>query len=418
MAVQLEQTAHFDRSAPTTVRPLTVMCWVQVTTWPADTPYEWATVVYLGSTSHADWISLYIDNDGPETAYLDDSNGDIAETTDTIGIERWVFLAAAMDDDDSSTLYWRFEEDSALSSVAGTFTGTYLNQRIMIGNDPSTSGSKETLSGSVAYARLFFGLLTESEILAESQAETAVLSANADWPMADASGDDVSGNDRHLTPVEGTGSFTVVADPNITGVEPPNEGLAVFMANVNLTGAGTGDYSGTTEFGLDVNMEAAGIAPPIPTGSTQFSVDMTVEGTGGTLYQGATDFDLGVKLTGPILHGPLVTEDIDLPGVITDLPEPVRVSIWLVDSNRDFVHGFVTSFVSDGSEFVIVPPHDFDLNLVTSIWRRNLTPNSHITPAGTLYKRVLYMRDSPVAVDFFEVPDEDGPFVLPDLVLS
>lgn len=416
MAVQLESGAHFNRDAAPPAFPLTVTCWVQINTWPvADPGYRWSNIVYFGATSNSGMRELYIDTSGIQNVYAFSHDiGDVAETT-VVGEEIWVFLAITIDANDFLNLYWRFEDDDVLSSASGDSGETYTPERIMLGRTPATSSSQITLEGSLAFVRVFDSELTEAQVLAESESETAVLTAWADWPMSDTTGDDVSGNDRDLTPVEDGGTFTVVGDPQVT--EPPNTGFGVFTLELNLEGEGTGDYSATGQYNLGLEFQGAGIAPAIPEGTGQYNLDLAMSGTGATLYQGSGAFDLGLNMFGPIPRGTIVVENVDIPGVSENLPYDIEVRLTLVDSNKREIRGYFIDPTTGDS--TVVPDHRFFLNPVTSQWSLPFLSTDNITPQGSLYRRMLLIGKSIVATDYFEVPDFlESPLALPDLVTS
>lgn len=415
MAVQLESGAHFNRDAASPSFPLTVMCWVNIVVWPVPDPgYLWSNIVYFGATSNSGMRELYLDTSGIQNMYAFSADiGDVAETAE-VGEEVWVFLAMTIDASDFLNLYWRFEGDDVLSTDSGDSGETYTPERIMLGRTPSTSSSQVPLEGSLAFVRVFDSELTEGQVLTESESETAVLTAWAEWPMSDTTGDDVSGNGRDLTPVADGGSFTVVSDPQVT--EPPNLGSSFFQFSIVMDGAGTGDYSGTAQYNLDLGLQAAGIAPAIPSGTAQYNLDIVGEGTGAILYQGTGAYDLGLNMFGPIPKGTIVVENIDLPGIEDNLPFPIEVRLTLVDTNKREVLGYFTD--PNTGESTIVPDHRFFLNLVTSQWSLPFLSTDNISPTGAMYRRTLLIGKGIVGTDYFEVPGNlTGPLALPDLVL-
>lgn len=413
MAVELEPNAYFDRAAATPDLPFTATLWLNVGTWVDGPAYRWSTIIYFGADSALNLRELYIDNDSNMSVL--GYGGGVDLSTDHVGEETWVFLAMVLSSTGTFTLYWRFEGETALTSVSDESGTTFDNGHLSLGFSPDTTNQHLSLAGSSAYVRVFDSELSEAQVLTESESETAVLSAWAEWPMADTTGDDVSGNNRDLTPIEDGGSFTVVGDPQVA--DPPNQGSGTYIFDITMAPEGTGDYSGSAQYNLDLEMQGTGVAPLIPTGTGQFNLDFQVDNTGTTEYFGTGVFDLGLTMHGPETKGVAVVENIDLPGISEDLPYPIEVRLTLVDSNHREVLGYFTDRITGLT--TIVPDHRFFLNLVTSQWSLPFLPTDDIVPEGCSYRRLLLIGSSIVAADYFQVPNDlEGPLLLSGLVLS
>lgn len=413
MAVELSPNAFFDREGATPALPFTATLWLNIGEWVDGPSYRWSTLIYFGASSALRLRELYIDNDSNMSVLGYGGGADLS--TDHIGEETWVFLGVTLSSTGLFTLYWRFEHEEALQSVDDESGDVFSNEHVSLGYSPDDTSQHLHLAGTYAYVRVFDSELSEAQVLAESESTTAVLTAWADWPMVDTSGDDVSGNDRHLTPIENGGSFTVVGDPQVG--DPPHSGSGAFIFNTGMEAEGTGDYSGSAEYNLDLDMQSTGIAPPIPTGTGQFNLSFQVDNLGEVQYSGSAAFDLGVNFRGPFVRGTVVVENIDLPGIAENLPYPIEVRLTLVDGNHREVRGYFTDRFTGLT--TLVPDHRFFLNLVTSQWALPFLPTDDIDPSGCSYRRMLLVGNSIVATDYFQVPNDlEGPLLLPSLVLS
>jgi hypothetical protein len=107
----------------------------------------------------------------------------------------------------------------------------------------------------------------------------------------------------------------------------------------------------------------------------------------------------------------VVTEDIDLPGIVENFTTPVTVTVSLVGANGRETHAFHTP-----SSTTLVSNNRFRLDAVSTVWSLDLLPNSELLPAGTVYRRTIAVGTRFTANDFFEVPDVGGPFTVEDLL--
>lgn len=91
-----------------------------------------------------------------------------------------------------------------------------------------------------------------------------------------------------------------------------------------------------------------------------------------------------------------VTEDVDVPGIVSSIPFTPVVGIDLITGDN---RGYVGS-----TGKTILATNSFSLNPVTSRWTVDLTPNSLITnPTGTVYRRTI-AGGGVTVTDFFDVP--------------
>lgn len=104
----------------------------------------------------------------------------------------------------------------------------------------------------------------------------------------------------------------------------------------------------------------------------------------------------------------VITETLDLPDGTA--PSGYVVTIALAGENGEEIEGFVsgenTTLVGRVRE-----------HLTDGAWSVDLIPNDDITPAGTVYKRTIEGpsgRGGARWVDYFDVPDAGGPYVLED----
>ena len=124
-------------------------------------------------------------------------------------LNTYVFLAATLSGT-SAALHYR-NVGGSMTKVTGTVAAAGTPDRITFFGRSAADGS-EWLNGTESLVRLWTSVLTDSEILAESNSATAVKAgAWGNWPFAAASLADVSGNARDLT--AGSTALASAADP-------------------------------------------------------------------------------------------------------------------------------------------------------------------------------------------------------------
>jgi hypothetical protein len=107
----------------------------------------------------------------------------------------------------------------SLTKVTGTVNTTGTPDTVtLFGRSPSDA--TEWLEGTLAYVRMWTAVLSDAEVALESQATSAVRTANlwADWSLASAALTDGSGNARTLT--AGSTALAAAADPVLSTLRP------------------------------------------------------------------------------------------------------------------------------------------------------------------------------------------------------
>lgn len=100
----------------------------------------------------------------------------------------------------------------------------------------------------------------------------------------------------------------------------------------------------------------------------------------------------------------VISEDLDVPG---GSGLTCQVEVTLVSSTRVPVTGYTSGGQTIVGRNVVTPS-------ASGSWQLDLTPNSTITPAGTLYRRVVHTPRGIVADATFDVPAAGGPYLLKD----
>lgn len=183
---------------------------------------------------------------------------DLAKSgTDLFGLTitqgKWYYVAATSDASENVVLYWRAEGESTLQSTSAAFAPlTVANTRLIFGGAQDNSLN---WNGQIALGRVWDSVLTQTQLMAESQSASAVVAAWGDWPFASVATEttDISGNGRTLT-ANGAGSHTDHIGPKITvssGVGAAEAATGTGTANnaavdaVSNTSANAGVATGT-----------------------------------------------------------------------------------------------------------------------------------------------------------------------------
>lgn len=235
MAIDVVAVSRLTRSSTTVVPPLTVCCWVR-----PDIVSGARTIWYQGTTSFSGMIFLLIDTN---KFVLAGTNGStICQTGTVLSTGTWYFVAASIDAAGNGAVRYRQEGTSTLTSVTGTgsVSGVSTNHMAWCADPTNTLSG---FDGCITYGRLFASVLSEAQMLSESQSTTAVATEWADWTMLDAAGTltDASGNSRPLTLGTGNTPTTAATSPTLGGAV----NLGTVSANMAVTATVAGPAAGT-----------------------------------------------------------------------------------------------------------------------------------------------------------------------------
>ena len=223
-------------AAPDPGAGLTFAAWVRLDTDPGG----FATILRLHASGGGS-TTLTVAEVGTTPRVFSPSNttGAVGEST-TVG--DWYYLAYSIDTDDAVTLYVAHQDDESFATYTATVPpGATPDGLTLAGR--SAGDSDEPLPGTLAYVRLWSGVvLTESELLAERAAATAAATSGlwADWPLAEDL-TDTSGNDRDLS--AGTTAIDFVEGPTLPSA-PARSGTVTLTASAAATLAGVKAGSG------------------------------------------------------------------------------------------------------------------------------------------------------------------------------
>jgi hypothetical protein len=213
MAVDLTPSANFQRNDTALALPVSFCCWARFDSTPA----AYRVLLYHGTASYSNSLTLNLLSTMRVSA--EDGAFSTRAQTAVLSTATWYFIGVTVNTGTNNfDLYWRSEAESALNHSEGTWSGTFSQNRLFWGTGPGDAAAN-THNGALAYCRAWASVLTEAELLAESQATTDVISAWADWQMADTSSSttDGSGNSRNLTFNTGSGSQANDTNPTIAG---------------------------------------------------------------------------------------------------------------------------------------------------------------------------------------------------------
>lgn len=229
-AVDYTPNAVFSRTNTGLALPVSFGAWFKFDEIPA----SYRIILYHGNASYGNYLALFQSSTGVVNAA--DGTG-VRASTSVLSTGTWYYIAATVNTGTGNfDIYWRAEGESTLQTNSGTWSGTFANNLMGVGG---TQASGETLThdGAIAYARMWDSVLSQAELLAESAATTAVVTAWADWPMQDTTGNDVTANNRDLTLQNGTGSVTTAAGPDIA-FAPGQSGTATGAFEFTATASG------------------------------------------------------------------------------------------------------------------------------------------------------------------------------------
>lgn len=218
MGVTLTPDAGYSWPAPDGP-DYTVGVWVMPDEIP-DGEDDWSTVVYIGGSSFNSYWMVSIEPDG--SLLLVDNNNWIAQTPpDAVEVDTWTWVAVTFQVGGTCTLWWRRLTDTTLDSdVSATDGLSTLAAFAGWGRSPSGLGP---FPGTLAYGRAWTGILSEQDLMAESEDGDAVETDDlwGDWRFdAAATGTvDGSGNANHLTLLSGFGQVDDGPSPALAAID-------------------------------------------------------------------------------------------------------------------------------------------------------------------------------------------------------
>lgn len=180
--------------------------------WARHPNSAWSSVGYIGGAPNPQVALVHTDVSNQLGLYASDAGEGYSNLfTTAVTTTAWYFWALVFNGSGSVTLWLGTASVAVASqgslSLYSNFTG-YTEGAIRLGDD----GLGEYLAGDLRYVRVFTTALSESALNTERLAtEPSAGNVWANWPLAEASLSDTSGNSRNLTASGGSAATTTTA---------------------------------------------------------------------------------------------------------------------------------------------------------------------------------------------------------------
>jgi Concanavalin A-like lectin/glucanases superfamily len=213
-AVADAATDRVSRATAPSLASITVMAWAKIGAVHAGNLFHPIMRVEAGGGT-ALVLGYKGTNGRTPSLYSAASTTGIAGTEIALGTYQCVAATMAA----GSAAIFSGTTPGTLAKVTGTVNTSGTPDTVTLFSRSPSDGS-EWLEGTLAYVRMWTAVLSDAEIALESQATSAVRTANlwADWSLAAAALTDGSGNSRTLT--AGSTALAAATDPVLSTLRP------------------------------------------------------------------------------------------------------------------------------------------------------------------------------------------------------
>ena len=337
-------------SAPNPTAGMTWCAWVRI---DVDRNAFTTFMRLHANTGGSTTLTVAAGSDGATPRVFSPGNTSGAISSTAMAVGSWYFVAYTISAANAVTLYLMPEGGSMLTVTATVPPGTTPTGLTLAGRSPGDSD--EWLAGSMAYVRLWSGvLLNSTQLTAEADSETPVATSGlwAHWPLT-ANLSDASGNGRNLTP--GATAVTYVAGPDIgSEPEPVPEATVALPLVVGVASAAVTPTASVPSAAVSLPLHiGVGPAATTPTASVQ-SATVTLP----------LELDITAAAVAPTATVPEATVSLPLSVTLTPAAELVAPSIPEAATTLPILVGLAPTVVSPTAT---VPSAAFSLPLAVGV---------------------------------------------------
>lgn len=231
-------TDRVSRSTAPSLASFTICAWAKVVNSAA--PLFHPITRFSDAGDSSSWIVGFKGTNGRTPSCYSPGNATGISGAE-VALGTWVFVAATLSG--TAAAIHTGTSPGSLTKVTGTVAAANTPTQFGVFGRSAADGS-EWLDGSLAGLRMWTAVLSDAEIVSESQSIAAVRTSGlwGSWPFASAALTDASGNSRNLT--AGSTALSSDTDPtlttDITGTGALTAPAAVASGTGTATVAGTG----------------------------------------------------------------------------------------------------------------------------------------------------------------------------------